>query len=82
MTVHNMQIFRVGPGFMQQNSVGHQLTPPKKQISSLYYFSSIFILYYIDISFFYHFNCCLTVVLLLEKGAYPEYLHVVYCHIK
>ena len=28
------------------------------------------------------FNCCLSVVLLLDKGAYPENSHVVLCHIK
>ena len=31
---------------------------------------------------FLPFNCCLTVTLLLEKGAYPENLHVLCCHIK
>ena len=28
------------------------------------------------------FNCCLSVVLSLEKGAYPENLHVLHCSIK
>ena len=28
------------------------------------------------------FNCSLSVVLLLDKGAYPENSHVVLCHIK
>ena len=26
-------------------------------------------------------NSCFTVVLLLEKGAYPENSHIFYCHI-
>ena len=33
-------------------------------------------------SIFSPFNCCLIVVLSLVKGAYPEHLHVLYCHIK
>jgi len=28
------------------------------------------------------FNCCLSAVLSTEKGAYPENVHVVFCHIK
>ena len=40
-----------------------------KQLSRLYFFLPLF-------------NCCFSVVLSFDKGAYPENAHVLLCHIK